>query len=111
MLVKATAAVINDIARSRVGDVLAPTEARCRSTRGRVHLPNRSSCGSPRRSRSLRHGDDGRGSADGKLTCRWPTHVIMEIGGVIAADRFIRSLGNGSVPERNSDAGSRGCPA
>jgi len=48
--------------------------------------------------RSLRHGHDGRGSADGKLTCRWPTQVIDEIAGVIAKDRFVRSLGNGAVP-------------
>lgn len=98
-LVKATEMMINDLARSRVGEVLAPTEARV------VERP------APRwafatdpmvalrgAGRSLRHGNDGRGSADGKLTCRWPTHVITEIDGVIAKDRFIRSLGNGSVP-------------
>jgi hypothetical protein len=98
-LVQASAAVINDIARSRVGDVLAPTEARV------VDRP------APRytfltdplvalrgAARSLRHGGDGRGSPDGKLTCRWPTHVIQEITGVIAADRFVNSLGNGGVP-------------
>ncbi len=33
--------------------------------------------------------------ADGKLTCRWPTHVITEISGIIARDRFVRSLGMG----------------
>jgi hypothetical protein len=48
--------------------------------------------------RSLRHGNDGRGSPDNKLSCRWPTHVIQEITGVIARERFITSLGNGSVP-------------
>ena len=58
-------------------------------------------------SRSLRHGGDGRGSADGKLTCRWPTHVIDEISGVIAKDRFIRSLGNGSIPPESADARPR----
>ena len=35
--------------------------------------------------RSLRHGNDGRGSANGTLTCRWPTHVIQEISGVVKA--------------------------
>ena len=98
-LITATEAVINDLARSRVGDVLAPTEARVVDRpAARFTFPTEPLVAIRGASRSLRHGGDGRGSADGKLTCRWPTHVINEITGVIAKDRFIRSLGNGSVP-------------
>ena len=48
--------------------------------------------------RSLRHANDGRASADGKLTCRWPTQVVDRVEGVIAGDRLLPTLGNGSVP-------------
>ncbi len=99
-LVKATEAVINDIARSRVGEVLAPTEERVVDRpAARFTFPNEPMVAVRGASRSLRHGGDGRGSEDGKLTCRWPTHIITEISGVIAPDRFVRSLGNGSIPE------------
>ena len=37
--------------------------------------------------RSLRHGGDGRGSADGKLTCRWPHHAYEDVPGLVAGDR------------------------
>jgi hypothetical protein len=98
-LVKATEMTINDVARSRVGEVLAPTEARVVDRpAARFTFPNEPMVAIRGASRSLRHGGDGRGSADGKLTCRWPTHVISEISGIIAKDRFISSLGNGSVP-------------
>ena len=98
-LVMASAAVINDLARSRVGEVLAPTEARVVDRPApRYTFPNEPLIAIRGASRSLRHGHDGRGSADGQLGCRWPTHVIQEITGVIAPDRFIRSLGNGAVP-------------
>jgi hypothetical protein len=98
-LVKASAALVNEIARSRVGDVLAPTEARVVDRpAARFTFPNEPMVAIRGASRSLRHGGDGRGSADGKLTCRWPTHVISEISGLIAPDRYIRSLGNGAVP-------------
>ena len=98
-LVKATEIMINDIARSRVGEVLAPTEARVVDRpAARFTFADEPMVAIRGASRSLRHGSDGRSSADGKLTCRWPTHVINEISGVIAKDRFIRSLGNGSVP-------------
>ena len=98
-LVKASTAVINDLARSRVGEVLAPTEARIVDRPApRWTFPAEPMVAVRGANRSLRHGGDGRGSADGKLTCRWPTHTITEISGVIAKDRFIRSLGNGSVP-------------
>ena len=98
-LMKASEAVINDLARSRVGEVLAPTEARVVDRPApRFTFPAEPMVALRGAGRSLRHGGDGRGSADGKLTCRWPTHVITEISGVIAKDRFIRSLGNGSVP-------------
>ena len=98
-LIKATEALINDLARSRVGEVLAPTEARVVDRPApRFTFPTEPMVALRGAGRSLRHGHDGRGSADGKLSCRWPTHVIAEIDGVIAKDRFIRSLGNGSVP-------------
>ncbi|MBS0340521.1 MAG: hypothetical protein JSS56_08325 [Proteobacteria bacterium] len=98
-LISASAAVVNDIARSRVGEVLAPTEARIvKRPAARFTFPNEPMVAIRGAVRSLRHGNDGRGSAAGTLTCRWPTHVIQEISGVIAKDRFVRSLGNGSVP-------------
>ncbi len=98
-LIHATEAFINDLARSRVGEVLAPTEARVVDRPApRFTFPTEPMLALRGGGRSLRHGNDGRGSADGKLTCRWPTHVIAEIDGVIAKDRFIRSLGSGSVP-------------
>jgi hypothetical protein len=98
-LIKATEAMINAVAHSRTGDVLAPTEARVVDRPApRFAFPLDPMVAVRGAGRSLRHGHDGRGSADGKLTCRWPTHVITEIGGVIAPDRFVRSLGNGSVP-------------
>jgi hypothetical protein len=95
----ASAMEINDRARSRVGDVLAPTEARVVDRPAqRFAFSNDPMVGIRGVNRSLRHGNDGRGSADGKLTCRWPTHVITEITGIVPKDRFIKSLGNGSVP-------------
>jgi hypothetical protein len=98
-LIQASTAVINDLARSRVGEVLGPTEARVVDRPApRFAFPTEPMVALRGAGRSLRHGGDGRGSADGKLTCRWPTHMITEIDGVIAKDRFIRSLGNGSVP-------------
>lgn len=48
--------------------------------------------------RSLRHGGDGRGSADGKLTCRWPHHVYEDVPGLVSGKDLVGSLGNGSVP-------------
>ena len=99
-LVQASTAVINDLARSRVGEVLAPTEARIVDRPApRWTFPAEPMVAVRGAARSLRHGGDGRGSADGKLTCRWPTQTITEISGVIAKDRFIRSLGNGSLPD------------
>jgi hypothetical protein len=49
--------------------------------------------------RSLRHGGDGRGSADGKLGCRWPTQVITDVQGLLSGSQLIPSLGNGSIPQ------------
>ena len=98
-LIQASAAVINDLARSRVGDVLAPTEARVVDRpAARWTFPDDPMVAVRGASRSLRHGNDGRGSADGKLTCRWPTHVITEISGVVPRDRFVRTVGSGAVP-------------
>lgn len=48
--------------------------------------------------RSLRHGGDGRGSADGKLSCRWPHHAYGDIPGIVSGSDLIRTLGNGSIP-------------
>lgn len=98
-LIKATQSQVFEVARSRVGDVLTPTEARVLDRPApRFTFPSEPLVALRGASRSLRHGSDGRGSADGKLTCRWPTHVITEIPGIVAEDRFIASLGNGSVP-------------
>lgn len=98
-LVKASAALINDLARSRVGEVLTATEPRVvQRPASRFTFPAEPMVALRGGGRSLRHGNDGRGSADGKLTCRWPTHVVTEVAGVIAKDRFITSLGNGAIP-------------
>ena len=99
-LVKASAALINDLARSRVGEVLDAPPSRASSQRpaSRFTFPAEPMVALRGGGRSLRHGNDGRGSADGKLTCRWPTHVVTEVAGVIAKDRFIASLGNGAIP-------------
>lgn len=98
-LMIASEALIGDLARSRVGDVLAPTEARVVDRPAPRHaFPTEPMLAVRGAGRSLRHGSDGRFSADGKLTCRWPSHVVASIDGVIAADRFIASLGNGSLP-------------
>jgi hypothetical protein len=48
--------------------------------------------------RSLRNGHDGRASADGKLTCRWPSQVISEVQGVISGVSVLPSLGSGAIP-------------
>lgn len=98
-LVVATEQQINDLARSPVGDVQAPIEARVvERPAARFTCPNDPMVAIRGAVRSLRHGHDGRGSADGKLTCRWPTHVVDEIRGIVAKDRFIRTLGSGSIP-------------
>lgn len=49
--------------------------------------------------RSLRHGRDGRFSADGRLHCRWPSQVAQEIEGVVDGASLIRSLGNAAIPD------------
>jgi hypothetical protein len=98
-LVKATEMMVHEIARSRVGDVLTATEERIVDRPApRFTFSDDPLVGVRGLRRSLRHGGDGRGSADGKLTCRWPTHVITEITGIIPPAGFIRSLGNGSLP-------------
>ena len=95
----ATEALINDIARSRVGDVLTPTEARVVDRpAARYTFATEPMVAIRGAARSLRHIGDGRGSPNDSLMCRWPTHVITEIAGVIAEDRFIASLGNGGLP-------------
>ncbi len=98
-LMKASMLEVHDIARSRVGDVLSPSDARVVDRPApRFTFPDDPMVAIRGAQRSLRHQHDGRGSPDGKLSCRWPTHVITEISGVIAANRFVRSIGNGAVP-------------
>ena len=98
-LIKAKVAVINDLAHSRVGDVLAPTEARVVDRPApRWTFPTDPLVGIRGAARSLRHGGDGRASADNQLSCRWPSHVIQELPGLIARDRFIATLGHGGIP-------------
>ncbi|CAH0137562.1 hypothetical protein SRABI26_00392 [Arthrobacter sp. Bi26] len=98
-LVAASELTVYDLARSRVGDVLTATEERVVNRPAAMFsFPDDPLVAVRGLRRSLRHGGDGRGSADGKLTCRWPTHAITEIGGLIEPGRFIRSLGNGSLP-------------
>ncbi|MGA0611699.1 hypothetical protein [Caldimonas sp. KR1-144] len=98
-LIHASVAAVNDLQHSRVGDVLAATEARIvERPAPRWTFATDPLIGLRGARRSLRHGGDGRGSPDGKLGCRWPTHVIQELPGAIAPDRFVRSLGNGGVP-------------
>lgn len=90
---------IYDLARSRVGDILTATQERVVDRpAARFTFPDDPLVAVRGLRRSLRHGGDGRGSADGKLTCRWPTHVVTEISGLIEETRFLRSLGNGSLP-------------
>ena len=51
--------------------------------------------------RSLRHGDDGRFTADGLLACRLPSEVVKGLTGLLAADRLppgLTSVGSGAVP-------------
>lgn len=48
--------------------------------------------------RSLRHGGDGRGSAAGTLTCRWPHHAYQSVPGVVDGADLVPTLGNGSLP-------------
>lgn len=98
-LILADTVKINDIAASRVGGVLQPTEARVVDRPApRWTFPTEPIIGIRGTHRSLRHGEDGRGSADGKLSCRWPTQVIQELPGLIARDRFVPTLGHGGVP-------------
>ncbi|MGH6689523.1 MAG: hypothetical protein ACREF4_02435, partial [Gammaproteobacteria bacterium] len=49
--------------------------------------------------RSLRHGSDGRFSADYRLQCRWPTQVGPDVQGVVEGASLIPSLASGAIPE------------
>jgi hypothetical protein len=98
-LVLATELAVHELARSRVGDVLTATEERVvERPAARFTFPDDPLVAVRGLRRSLRHGGDGRGSADGKLTCRWPTHVVTEIAGLVPETAFVRSLGNGALP-------------
>jgi hypothetical protein len=51
--------------------------------------------------RSLRHGDDGRFTPDGRLACRLPSQIVRGYQGVLEAMELpsgLRSLGSGAVP-------------
>jgi len=48
--------------------------------------------------RSLRHGGDGRGSADGRLRCRRPSQVAQRYAGMLLGAELLPSLGSGAVP-------------
>ncbi len=48
--------------------------------------------------RSLRHGNDGRFSPDGRLQCRWPSQVPTRVEGVADGAALIRSLPSGGIP-------------
>jgi hypothetical protein len=98
-LVHAAELAVYELARSRVGDVLTATEERVvERPAARFTFPDDPLVAVRGLRRSLRHGGDGRGSADGKLTCRWPTHVVTEIAGLVPETAFVRSLGNGALP-------------
>ena len=95
----ATAAQIDRLARSRVGDVLSAVQARVVDRPApRWTLPIEPLVAVRGAARSLRHGGDGRASADGTLGCRWPHHVVESIGGLVEPDRFIERLDNGGLP-------------
>lgn len=49
--------------------------------------------------RSLRHGGDGRASADGRLHCRYPSQVIRGIEQVISGAELLPTLGTAAVPD------------
>jgi hypothetical protein len=95
----ATPAQIDRLARSRVGDVLSAVQARIVDRPApRWALPIEPMVAVRGAVRSLRHGGDGRASADGTLACRWPQHVVDGIGGVIEPGRFIERIDHGGVP-------------
>jgi hypothetical protein len=48
--------------------------------------------------RSLRHGHDGRGKADGRLLCRRGSQVVRGYSGLISATDVLPALGSGAVP-------------
>jgi hypothetical protein len=51
--------------------------------------------------RSLRHGWDGRFTADGRLACRLPTDVVGGLRGLVTGERLpegLRTLGSGALP-------------
>jgi hypothetical protein len=51
--------------------------------------------------RSLRHGGDGRFTADGRLACRLPSQVVIGYKGVLEGQelpKLLRTLGSGSIP-------------
>ena len=49
--------------------------------------------------RSLRHGGDGRASADGTLHCRYPAQVIRAIDQLITGAELLPTLGTAALPD------------
>jgi hypothetical protein len=48
--------------------------------------------------RSLRHGGDGRGNADGRLRCRRGSHVAQSYSGLLPGADLLPSMGSGALP-------------
>ena len=48
--------------------------------------------------RSLRHGFDNRRSPDGRLQCRWPSQVPVEVSGLIKGSDLVAEFPSGALP-------------
>ena len=64
----------------------------------RYHFPLDPMLGLQGVGRSLRHGNDGRGSPDGLLWCRWAHQTVRELKGLLPGAAVLPTLGNGAVP-------------
>jgi hypothetical protein len=85
-------------ARSRAGEVLALTEAARGAPAGAaLHLPRADGGAARRRAAACATATTAAARPTASSAAAGP-RTITEISGLIAADRFIRSLGNGSVP-------------
>ncbi len=89
-----------DRMHSKVGDVLSSVTPRdVPRPAPRFTFPTDPLVGIRGAGRSLRHGGDGRGSADDKLTCRWPRHVVTDVQGLLSGAALVPSLSSGSLPD------------
>ena len=61
--------------------------------------------------RSLRHGGDGRGKADGRLRCRRGSQIADEYAGLVSGADVLPALGSGALPGRGARPGARGAAA